>query len=560
MSSPWYGRDVLPLLPQRDDDPRGRAEALARVRDELEYAYDRPAGIAMARSLPKRLGFPLGVIAQVAKAEGELALNRVAARLKEGLRGIADDAPSTLETCSALFATLSPPPIAGLGAPDDRAFAWQRIAGANPFVLRRIDRVPDRFPVTEAHFARAIAGDSLAAAGAEGRLSIADYAVLEGLAQGKTPKGRARYFAAPMALFVREAKGEALLPVAIQCGQAPGPSTPIFTPRDGAAWKMARLAVQVADANVEESHQHLGRAHFLIEAFAMAAERQLSTRHPLFVLLAPHFHGTLAINGAARDKLVVPGGQLDELLAPSLEGSLALVRRGLGSFALETSTFEGDLRARGLLDPRALPEHPYRDDGALIDAAIRAFVSDYLALAYDGADALVGADPELRAFVAELRAQDGGRLAGVPERVETLAALSELVSFVLFTTSAHHAALNYTQADFMGWTPNMPTAAFAPPPASLAPLDRDAAWSAALPPHGLASAQLDFMWQQSQIRDDRLGQYPDGHFADPRVAPLLDRFRAALASADARIAERDARRFLPYPYLRPSLLTASIHI
>jgi arachidonate 15-lipoxygenase len=315
--------------------------------------------------------------------------------------------------------------------------------------------------------------------------------------------------------------------------------------------------VQVADANVEESFQHLGRAHFLIEAFAMATERQLSTRHPLYVLLAPHFHGTLAINDAARDKLVVKGGQLDELLAPTLAGSLDLVRRGLASFDLASATFAGDLRARGL-DATALPDHPFRDDGALIQAAIDAWVTDYLALSYDG-DASVAADPELAAFVRELRASDGGRLSGVPERIETLAAVHELISFVLFTTSAHHAALNYTQADFMGWAPNMPTAAFAPVPTTTGG-DRDLAWSKVLPPHGLASSQLEFMWQQSQIRDDRLGQYPSGHFTDPRVAPILARFQAALDAADAVIAERDTQRLLPYPYLRPSLLTASIHI
>lgn len=510
----------------------------------------------MAKSLPKRLGFPLGVIAQVAKAEAELLANRAAVRLKEGFHGIADDAPSTLATCDALFALIGVPPVAR--ALNDRAFAWQRVAGANPFVLRRIARVPDHFPVTEALFARETGGDRLAAALAEGRAFLADYAVLDGLPMGQTKAGVTRYFSAPLALFVREAKGRALLPVAIQCVQTPSANAPVFGPSDGAAWEMARLAVQVADANVEESFQHLGRAHFLIEAFALAAERQLSTRHPLFVLLAPHFHGTLAINGAARDKLVVPGGQLDELLAPSLEGSLALVRKGLSSFDLETASFTGDLAERGLTDRDALPEFPFRDDGAAIDAAIGAFVRDTLALAYES-DANVASDPELRAFVAELSSRDGGRLPGLPARIETLDALGALVSCVLFTTSAHHAALNYTQADFMGWTPNMPTAAYAPPPTASGG-DRDAAWSRALPAHGLASAQLEFMWQQSQIRDDRLGQYPAGHFADPRVAPLLARFQTALDHAEAEIAEREATRLLPYPYLRPSLLTASIHI
>lgn len=547
---------MLPVLPQRDDDPSGRADALTRARGELEYAWDRPEGIAMAKSLPSRLGFPLGVIAQVAKVEAELLANRAAVRLKEGFHAIADEAPSTLASSTALFSLISLPRVAS--ELNDRAFAWQRVAGPNPFVLRAIDRLPDHFPVSDALFARVAVGDTLAAASAEGRLFLADYAVLDGLPMGATKTGVTRYFSAPLALFVREAKGRALLPVAIQCVQKPASSAPIFTPTDGAAWEMARLAVQVADANVEESFQHLGRAHFLIEAFALAAERQLSTRHPLYVLMTPHFHGTLAINNAARDKLVVPGGQLDELLAPSLEGSLALVRKGLASFDFATAGFASDIVDRGLGDMSALPDYPFRDDGVLIDTAIRLFVREYVELVYE-TDATVATDPELRAFRAELRAQDGGRLSGVPQRVDSIAKLADLVAFVLFTTSAHHAALNYTQGDFMGWAPNMPTAAFAPPPTEPGG-DRDAAWSRALPAHGLASAQLEFMWQQSQIRDDRLGRYPAGHFADPRVAPILDRFQASLESANTVIAERDAKRNMSYPYLLPSLLTASIHI
>lgn len=547
---------LLPTIPRADGDPAGRKAQLEQARAELAYAYDRPAGIAMAREVPRRLGFPAGVIARVAAAEAELVANRAAVRLKEGFHGIYASAPTTLARARDLFALIALPAIAA--RQDDRAFAWQRLAGACPFVLRRIERLPDSFPVTSAHYARAVPNDSLDAARAEGRLYLADYAVLEGLPRGEW-KGRARLFSAPFALFAREKTSPALVPVAIQCAQTPSAAAPIFVPGDGAAWEMARLAVQVADANVEESFHHLGRAHFLVEPFAIATERQLSARHPLHVLLTPHFHGTLAINGAAREKLVVPGGQLDELLAPSLEGSLELVRRGLSSFTLATATFRGDLAARGLDDASALPEHPYRDDGALIDDAIRAFVSEYVAIAYAADDAAVQSDAELHAWLAELRAQDGGRLAGLPEALPTIASVVELVSFVIFSTSARHAALNYTQADFMGFVPNMPTAAFAPPPTASGG-DRESAWSAALPPHGLAAAQLEFMWQQSQIRDDRLGDYPAGHFTDPRVAPLLARFRAALDEADARIAERDRARIVPYPYLRPSLLTASIHI
>lgn len=548
---------MIPTLPSNDPDPSGRADALAVARSELVYAYDRPRDVAMAASVPKRLGFPLGVIAQVAGAEARLTANSAGARLREGLRGLSDDAPTSLAACTALFAAIELPPVARLldegRAPSelfDRVFAWQRLAGANPFTLARVDAVPFDLQLDAA--ARALPSDTLEAAAEEGRLFASDYSMLEGI-----PAGEGRSLRAPIALFVRPKGSRSLAPVAIQLerGGASGPRA--VTPQDGVAWRMASVAVQVADANVEESFFHLGRAHFLVEAFAMALERQVSSRHPLSILLAPHFFGTIAINGSARDELVVPGGQLDELLGATLEGSLDLVRRGLSSFRLDEHAFELDLARRGLDD--ATLEFPYRDDGRLVADAIEGFARDYLALYYAD-DTAVAADTELQAFVRELGSAEGGRLRGVPSALSTRASLEALVRFIMFQTSAFHAALNYTQADFMGWVPNMPASAHAPPLVPGDPASAEEAWAAVLPAHALAQKQLAFMWQQSQVRDNRLGDYPRSHFADARVAEPLALFRSRLDEADRCIAARDAERLLPYPYLRPSLLTASIHI
>ena len=86
--------------------------------------------------------------------------------------------------------------------------------------------------------------------------------------------------------------------------------------------------------------------------------------------------------------------------SPAQPGN-SLVRKGLSSFELGSSSFRGDIETRGLGDATALPEFPYRDDGALIAKAIDAFVSEYTALSYAD-DAAVVADVELRAFITEL--------------------------------------------------------------------------------------------------------------------------------------------------------------
>jgi arachidonate 15-lipoxygenase len=553
---------MMPLLPAQDTNPAGRAGQLEAERARLRYAWDQPPGIAMAEGVPHGQGYPPGVLAKVAELTAAMAVNRGAARLVEAARSLREGpAEGSLAACRALFATISAPGLADIGPGDPRAdalFAWQRVAGANPVLLEGITQVPPHFPVDARAFAAsAIDGDTLAAAAAEGRLYLADWRLLEGIPAG-VGEGRSKYLSAPMALFVHRA-GVGLAPVAIQCGQRPGAATPVLTPRDGVAWQMARVAAQVADCNLQEIYFHLGRAHFLVEAFAMATLRQLAAAHPLTALLSPHFEGTLAINDAARTKLCAPGGQLEELLAPTREASLALSLRALGDFRLEDALLPADLRGRRV-DGGGLADYPYRDDGRLIWAAIGAFVAGYVGLYYPDATA-VSADPELAAWAAELSSQEGGRLGGFPARIETPAALIDALTFVIFTASAQHAAFNYTQYAFMGYAPNMPAAGYAPPPGGLpGDADPDRAWASVLPSPSLAEGQLEFFYQQSNVRNNRLGAYPRGHFDDPGVAPLLERFTGQLGEAERAIAARDAGRILSYPWLLPSNITASIHI
>ncbi len=533
---------MLPTLPQFDADRGSRDERLARARSELPYAWDRPEGVATAAEIPLRCSVPPGVIARAAALGAELAANRVAARLRT--RTLDEDAPGDEDFCDALYVTLDPPPLARMARDahtQNRVFAWQRVAGANPFMLARERRPLERIPRAADGPLPLDPGDSLERAAEEGRVFLADWsAYLKGI-----PAGAGRFVPTPLALFVRP-RGRSALESAVIQPIASDP-TRVVTPADGPAWRAAVQCVQVADCNVVESYFHLGRGHFLLEAFAMATERQLSARHPVHVLLDPHFHGTLGINQAARNQLVVPGGELESLMTPSLEGSLSLVRRAVREWSLARDDLEGDLKARGVDDPEALPEYPYRDDAREVRAILDEWVLGYVSIAYPDDDAL-RADPELHAWHRELRAREGGRLAGLPEALPDRAALARLLSFVLHAASVFHAAVNYAQEDFMGWVPNMPAASYVEPP------------SAALPSRGKILQQVGFMTQQSRIRDNRLGDYPPGHFRDDRVQPLLEHFQRRLLDASHRIAGRQHGRFLPYPYLDPSRLTASVHV
>jgi hypothetical protein len=71
---------------------------------------------------------------------------------------------------------------------------------------------------------------------------------------------------------------------------------------------------------------------------------------------------------------------------------------------------------------------------------------------------------------------------------------------------------------------------------------------------------LEFFYQQTQIRHNRLGTYPRQHFRDDRASAEVHKFQRRLSAIDAEIASREPKRLLPYPWLRPTLIAASIHM
>ncbi|NES69559.1 MAG: lipoxygenase, partial [Okeania sp. SIO2D1] len=112
---------------------------------------------------------------------------------------------------------------------EDEVFAYMRVAGYNPLMIQQVSSLDERFPVTETQYQEVMGNDdSLAAAGKEGRLYLADYKILEGALNGTHPKYQ-KYIYAPLALFAVPKGSDPnrkLRPVAIQCGQTPGADNP----------------------------------------------------------------------------------------------------------------------------------------------------------------------------------------------------------------------------------------------------------------------------------------------------------------------------------------------
>jgi len=564
------------FLPQSDPDPDAREAARAAQRRAYRYTWHRPEGVATAAEVPKGDGFSAGVgvrfagvIARVkahevgtavegtldrvaaaaSTSDGEPWLKRWAGALKTVAEG-EDDPRATPEVALSFFDE-RPPFVAQLADhPEqaDRLFAWQRLGGANPMVLRAC-AAPGAVGAPQFDAAMAAAGadgDTLSSARDQGRLFEADWTWLAGARSGGLD-GRPKHVHPARALFVQHPEG-AFLPVSVEVAGA------VFTPADGVAWEVAKLAAQCADLHDQALVWHLARCHFQMDAFALATLRQLADAHPVKALLRPHLQYTLAINGQVRDDLMKPGEDLESLLATTLGQSLWAVSDAVAAFDYETALPPADVAARGLDDATRLPHCPWRDDGLDVWRAIRGFVSTYLALYYDR-DGDVEADVEVRDWARDLRAHFGGRLRSVPVPTDR-DGLADLVSFVIWTAGPLHTVCNYSQLEYMAYAPSLPTALYGPAPR----LDAtEADLHAQYLPREQGMAQWAFFFEQTQLIENHLGDYPRGTFDDARVEPLVHSFAGALRAVETRIDERNRARPASYDWLRPSRITASIH-
>ncbi|MGB3292918.1 MAG: lipoxygenase family protein [Phormidesmis sp.] len=457
---------------------------------------------------------------------------------------------------------------------EDRTFAAQRVAGPNPLVIEKVQTLPDSFPVTDKHYQAAMGEqDTLAEAIAEGRLYLADYAVLADLKPSAFPKDQ-KYLSLPLALFAVPKGTGSLVPVAIQCGQRPGANTPIFTPPPAGtpqfqkwSWLIAKTIVQIADGNYHELISHLGRTHLLIEPFVIATARQLAPNHPLSVLLRPHFEGTLFINQSALEGLVNEGGTVDKVMAGTLESSLYLTAKGVQGYPLgfNDSMVPKTFASRGVDDPQQLPDYPYRDDALLIWDAIHQWVTDYLAIYYLDDEAVVQ-DTELQNWLAELISEQGGKVRDIGEPAEggapslrTRAYLEDAIALVIFTASAQHAAVNFPQAAYMTYGPNMPLAGYEPAPTSpTGATSKD--YLALLPPLEQAESQMNMTYPLGSLYYTRLGDYGKDYFIAPQVSSPLQKFQQRLKQIEITIDERNAHRPTHYSFLHPANIPQSINI
>ena len=479
----------------------------------------------------------------------------------------------TVAQYDALFVTLEKPAIAQL-LHDNDSFAYMRVGGPNPMLIRKATALPAKFPLGDAQFRQAMGGnDSLPEAAASGRLYLLDYESLGGMAPAgpvTKPLTGTGYGYAPIALFARPKSGRSLVPVAIQCGQDPSVS-PMFLRADDMtdaqaywAWQSAKTTVQVADFNYHEMFVHLGRTHLMPEAFAMATQRQLAVAHPLSRLLAPHLEGAMFINEAATLIIMGPLTTGDAILAAPIETLQRECGRDRLAYDFYDNMLPNDLRARGVDDASQLPDYPYRDDALLVWNAIQQWVGEYVAVYYAN-DGDVTGDYELKAWASELAVS--GKVKGF-RAITTRSQLVSVVTAIIFNASAQHAAVNFPQSSLMTYAPFYAGMGGTPAPAGAAG-NTEASWSQMLPSRLAAQEQILLFHILGGVYYRMLGEYRDNAFPylpvlqDPAITGPggpLERFRAALAGVEGTIRQRNLARTRPYEYLLPSRIPSSTNI
>ncbi len=582
------------MLPQFDSQADLRAKHLERRRREFEYDFDVIPEVPFVKELPEDAkagdGWNYKVVNKLYQIRQnwertidqhgyvfeeplpETAILDLMQMLREGdllsyieftnpELGVAveNKRPQSFEEYYGHFARLSVPEASGPDALDDNeAFADYFVAGLNPLLIENCRRLRDNYGLSNEHLTNSplFGAETLESISADGRLFVVDYAELATLKAGVHPD-QPKYIYSPIVYLAIPQGGENLELLAIQVEQAA--DALMITPQSQ-KWDLrtAKTIAKIADITHHEPISHLALSHLVIEPLVLASYRQLSAKHPLHVLLIPHFEGTLPINALAIRRLLAEDGRVEQLLGIEIEECHNLIREVRNKYRFRASFPLTDLERRGVGHDSKLTHYPYRDDGLLLWAALEDWCQNYIDIYYES-DGDVADDTELASWVEEICSPSYGRIQDfVPDgKIVTKAILVETLTMIIYTCSAHHSAINYPQGDATA-VPYQPLAGYQPPPKKTGLTELDA--TAFLPPLDRALKQTSVLEILGRVYYTQLGKYADGWFGDDRAQVELKKFQEKLLEIEDEINRRNSNRRIRYQHLLPSKVTQSINI
>ncbi|GLJ05365.1 hypothetical protein SUGI_0016920 [Cryptomeria japonica] len=370
----------------------------------------------------------------------------------------------------------------------DKEFARQALSGLNPIVIECLQKFPvsstldekmygpQKSAITAQHIEKNLEGLSADEAIALKRLFIVDYydAYMPYVEHINKLSNDVKTYASRTVYFLTQ-EGT-LMPVAIELCLPPiddnAAVRKVFIPgkdgtEEGAVWQLAKAHAKVNDAGYHQLVSHWLRTHCVTEPFIIATHRQLSKMHPVYKLLIPHYLGTMNINQAARQALISASGIIEQGFAPG-RYCMEMSSKVYKQWKFNEQGLEADLLKRGMAvrdskEPKGLKlvieDYPYAVDGIEIWFALKQWVLDYLSLYYKD-DTSVKRDNELQAWWDDIVNEGHGDLKDDPSRWYKMDSVDEavqIVTTIIWTASAHHAAVNFGQYSYGGYMPNLPT-------------------------------------------------------------------------------------------------------
>jgi len=554
----------IPTLPQYDPltTQQERQQQLEQTRIEYQSALRLPTSVRVA-TLPVQEVFSEGynnnrvILAKKVGANQQAFFQNPQSFLK-------------LEDYAAVFPVLPLPDVAKTFR-SDATFAQQRLSGPNPMELTNVlalnYSLTQKLGITNEIFQTVLRyvhrrrhiRETLKSATQNGNLFVTDYALLD--SDSVIPKEN-RFLTAPITLYYADGnRNSRLIPIAIQLGQVPGISL-LCTPMDGVDWTLAKLITQMADFYVHELVRHLGQTHLVLEPIALASVRELASRHPVNVLLKPHFEFTMAINALGDQVLINPGGFVDIILGGTLESSRNLANQGVADVFNNFSNFAlpTNLRQRGVDDRSGLRDFPYRDDGLLVWKALEEYVSQYVGIYYKS-NRDIREDFELQNWIQALQrpiSEQGFGVVSLPRHLTNRDQLIDILTQIIFTAGPQHSAIAWIQYQYMAFIPNMPGAIYQPIPTIKGIIRDENSLTSFLPGVEPTFAQVNLMAGIGTKRDPKaFTDFGVNSFQDMRAIGVLRGLQDRLKGLEKLIEQRNKCRKECYPGFLPSRMANS---
>jgi len=381
--------------------------------------------------------------------------------------------------------------------------------------------------------------------------------------------GTLKYWYAPILAVYKRKSGELAI-LGFQLTRFTDKPNKIYTKGStpGEEYLLAKLHLTCADNQHHQFASHLGLTHLLVEPFAVGLHNSFPTdpntgaRHPIAALLAPHFHDTIGINFLARQTLVSEVAPFtDATFSTGTVNALKIFSTAYQDWTFFGGNFKNDLKRRGFSEDCSdqLDGFYYRDDGFLIWNALEKYVASVVDAFYSGGDSDVEKDPKLQDWCDEMRGP--AQISSFPASFKDRATLVEACTSIIFSCSAQHAAVNFSQLRYVSYVPNRADALFKPMMHG-AGLERKEVLKA-LP--GVVNSEFQTLFSYLLTAE------PDNPFSEYENPAIKKQFPDAwqgfvsdLEEIAARIEARNkdllAKDQIPYEYLLPSKLPQSINI